>query len=238
MAWLTVDDNQRIMQVIDRVISKRIEITIRVKGEKTPFTSKIIKINQGSISSETERRPELIIAELVPEQGNSLIRSVPEVAVEFSINHHLFRCTLECIGLSSTPPHVGFIMSFPESLEIEERRKEERITHETPEFFSAEFRLGKRAKNAKLYQLNVLNRSRHGLGLLVTRKDLDFIRIVNKGDRLDGMILLASWAMITVSGTVSHVTRIQEGEYKGCDLLGIDSRDVIEGCKPNIHIGR
>ena len=124
-------------------------------------------------------------------------------------------------------------MSFPESLEIEEKRREERVTHETPEFFSAEFRLGKKPKGDKLYQLNVLNRSKYGLGLIVTQKDLDLLRILKKGDRLDDITLLASWAMITVNGTLSHVTRIEEGKHKGCYLLGIDSRDIIASCKPN-----
>jgi hypothetical protein len=233
MAWLTVDDNQKIMQVIDRVISEQIEIKIRVKGEKASFTSKIIRINQGSISSETESRPELIIENLFPEEANSLLGSLPEVAVEFSVNKTLCRCSVACIGSSSTPPHAGFIMSFPESLEIEEKRRQERFTHDTLEVLLAEFSLGKRAKRDKLYQLNILNRSKHGLGLLVTQKDLDLIRILKKGDRLDDITLLASWAMITVSATVSHVTRIEEGKHKGCYLLGIASRDIIDGSKPN-----
>ena len=233
MAWLTLDDNRKIRWVIDQVISQRIEIRIWVQGEKTLFTSKIIDINHGSISSEIERRPELIIERLFPEKGNSLIRSLPEVAVEFFINQNLCRCTVECIGPITTPPHLGFIMSFPESLEIEEKRRKERFTYDTPEVFSAEFRAGKKSKRDKLYQLHVLNCSKYGLGLLVTRKDLDLIRIVKKGDRLDDITLLASWAIIKVNATVSHVTKIEEGKHKGCYLLGIDSRDIIASCKPN-----
>jgi hypothetical protein len=233
MAWLRLHDNQTIMKVIDRAISDQIEIKLQLEGEETAFISKIIEINHGSISSEIERRGELIIEELVPEQGNSHMQSLPQVAVEFSINHTLCRCTVECIGPSSTPPHAGFIMSFPESLEIEERRREERSTYGTTEFVSAGFRLAKRGKRDKLFELNVLTCSRHGLGLLVTRKDLDLLRILKKGDRLDDIILLAPWAMITVSATVSHVTKIEEGKHKGCYLLGIDSRDIIGGCKPN-----
>jgi len=233
MAWLTLDDNQKIMQVIDRVISDRIEIKLQLKGEETAFTSKIIEINHGSISSEIERRGELIIEELFPEQGNSHMQSLPEVAVEFSINHTLCRCTVECIGPSSTPPDSGFIMSFPESLEIEERRREERSTYRTTEFILAGFRLGATAETHRFYNLNVLNCSRHGLGLVVTRKDLDLLRILKKGDRLNNIALLSSWAMLTVNGTVSHVTKIEEGKHKGCYLLGIDSLHIIESCKPN-----
>jgi len=228
MAWLTLDDNRKIRWVIDQVISKRIEIRIWVQGEKTLFTSKIIKTNHGSISSEIQRRPELIIEKLFPEKGNSFIRSLPEVAVEFFINQNLCRCSVECIGLSNTPPHLGFIMSFPESLEIEEKRREERLTHETPEFISAELRVGKKSKRDKLYELNVLNSSRHGFGLIITRKDVDLLRIVQKGDRLDDITFVTSWSMIKANGIVSHITKIEDGKHKGCYLLGIDSREIIE----------
>jgi hypothetical protein len=233
MAWLTVDDNRKIMGVIHQVISERAEIRIRVTGEGTPFTSKIIKINHGDISSKVQTRPELIIAELFPEKGNSLIRSSPEVAVEFSINQNPYRCTVEYIGVRGTPPHDGLIVSFPESLEIEEKREEERFTYETPEVIFAGFKLAGRSKRDRFYQLNVLNCSKHGLALLVTQKDLDLLSTVHRGDRLAGITFLASWTMITVSGTVRHVTKIEQGKHRGYYSLGIDSRDIIEHCKPN-----
>ncbi len=235
MAWLTLDDKRKIRWVVDQVISRRIEIRIWVQGEKTLFTSKIIDINHGSISSEIESRPELIIEKLFPEKGNSFIRSLPEVAVEFFINQNLCRCTVECIGLSSTPPHFGFIMSFPESLEIKEKRREERLTYETPKFISAELRVGKKSKRDRLYELNVLNSSKHGLGLIITRKDVDLLRIVQKGDSLDDITFLTSWSMIKANGTVSHITKIEDGKHKGCYLLGIDSREITGGRKPNNH---
>jgi hypothetical protein len=233
MAWLTVDDNRKIMGVIHQVISERAEIRIRVAGEGTPFTSKIIKINHGDISSKIQRRPELIIAELFPEKGNSLIRSSPEVAVEFSINQNPYRCTVEYVGLRSIPPHGGLIMSFPESLQIEEKRGEERFTYETPEVIFAGFRRAHKSKGDRFRHLNVLNCSKYGLALLVTQKDLDLLSTVHRGDRLDHITILASWAMITVSGTVSHVTKIEQGKHRGYYSLGIDSRDIIEHCKPN-----
>jgi len=107
MAWLTLDDNRKILRLIGQVISKRIEIKIRVRGEETPFTSKILRIKHGSISSEIEQTPALIIEKLFPEEGNSLIQALPEVAVEFSINQTLCRCPVECIGRGSTPPPLG-----------------------------------------------------------------------------------------------------------------------------------
>jgi len=59
------------------------------------------------------------------------------------------------------------------------------------------------------------------------------LRIVQKGDRLDDITFLTSWSMIKANGTVSHITKIEDGKQKGCYLLGIDSREIIESCKPN-----
>jgi hypothetical protein len=233
MAWLTLDNKRKIMRVIAHLISKGIEIRIRLKGEKTIFASRFINIGHGRIS--LERGPELIIEKLFPEKGNSLIQSLPEVAVEFSINQNLCRRSLKYLGISSTPPHFGFILGFPESLEIEEKRREERFAYEQPGFISVEFRLGKEPKRDRLYQLNVLHCSKHGLGLLITKKDFDLLRILHKGDRLEDIAFFASWAMVKVSGTVSHIMKIEDGKYKGCYHLGIHSPDIIEGYKPNSH---
>jgi len=233
MAWLTLDNNRKIKQVINHLISKGIEIKIGLKGEKTIFTSRLMTVYHENISSEIERGPKLIIEKLFPDKGNSLIQLLHEVAVEFPVNQDLCRCTLKYMGISSTPPHFGFIISFPESLEIKERRREERFTYETPEFIRAELRLGKEPSKGKLYELNVLNYSNHGLGLIVTQKDFDLLRILRKGDRLEDVTFFASWAMITVNGTISHITKIEHEKYKGCYILGIHSPDIIRGCNPN-----
>ena len=139
-----------------------------------------------------------------------------------------------CIGLCSVPPYLGLAMGFPESLEIERKRRKGRITYEMPECFSAEFRLGTNSKEDRLYQLNVLNRSDHGLGLIVPEMDLELLRILKKGDTLDDITILASWAMIKVSGTVSHITKIEDGKHKGCYLLGIHTHRLIRGFESNI----
>ena len=232
MTWQTLDNKQKILQLIYQLISDRVEIKIRAKGEKTAFTSKFIKISQDNILSEIGKKPELIIESLSPAKGNSLIQSLPEVDVEFLINQSLCRCTLEYIGISSTHPYFGFILSFPEAMEIEEKRREERFVYELSEFISVEFRLGNKSKEGKLYELNVFDCSKYGIGLIIPPKDFALLRILHKGDRLEDISFFSSWAFIKVNGTVSHITKIQEGKYKGCYILGIDSPDIIESCKP------
>lgn len=231
MTLQTLDNKRKIIRVIEHLIAKRIEIRIWLEGEKTIFTSRFIRVDLGSISS--GREPGVIIEKLFPEEGNALIQSLPKVAVEFSISQSLFQCSLKYIGISNIPPHIGFILSLPESLEIEEKRSEERFVFEHPEFISVEFRLGKKTKKDRLYQLNVLDCSEHGLGLLITLKNFDLLRILHEGFKLEDMTFFSSWAMIKVNGTVRHITKIEDGEYKDCYRLGIHSSEIIEGCKPN-----
>ena len=232
MSWQVLNNKQKIVEIINYLITKKTEIKVRIEDGKTPFTSRVSKISQGDISSSIGRGPELIIEKLKPEKGNSLIQSFPQVVLEFFIKDNLCECNVKYNGISSTYPYFGFIVSFPDTIRAEEKRKEERITYEIPEFVSVEFRLGKKPKKDKVYSLNVLDCSKHGLGLLVAQKDFDLLEILNKGDKLHDVTFFATWAMIKVDGKVKHKTRIEEGKYKGCYLLGIESPDIIESCKP------
>jgi len=231
MSWLTLDNKQKILQIINYLIFERTEIKILIKEEKSLFSSRIIKMNQEDPLSGIEETPQIIIDKLFPEKGNALIQTVPHVTVRFIIKGNICQCILKYIGISGFP-HIGFIVSFPERIQIAERRKEERSTYETPEFVSIEFRLGKGVKNGRLYELNVFDYSKHGLGLLITQKDFDLLRLLRKGDKIEDISFFASWTMIKVSGIIRHITKIEDGKYKGCYILGIESPDIIESCKP------
>jgi hypothetical protein len=231
MAWRTLDNKHKILQIINYLIFERTEIKISIKEEKSLFSSRFIKLDQEDPLSNTEETPQMIIDKLFPEKGNTLIQSVPHVTVGFIIKGNICRCSLKYIGISGFP-YIGFIVSFPDRIQIAEKRKEERITYETPEFVSVEFRLGKDVKKDKLYELNVLDYSEHGLGLLITQKDFDLLELLHKGDKIEDISFFASWTMIKVSGTVKHITKIEDGKHKGCYILGIGSPDIIESCKP------
>ena len=229
---VTLNNNQKILRILNHLISNGIEINIPMKKEKPIFNSKFIKINQENPSSKTGEGTQLIIEKLSPEKGNVLIQSLDQLTVEFFIKENLCRCNVEYIGIS-THPHIGFIVSVPESIKIEEKRREERYTYETPEFISVEFRVGKKSKKDKLYGLNVLDCSKYGLGLLITQKDFDLLELLHKGDKLEDITFFATWAMIKVKGTIRHITKFEDGKYKNCYLLGIESPDIIETCKPS-----
>ncbi|MBL7176732.1 MAG: hypothetical protein ISS66_12985 [Desulfobacteraceae bacterium] len=230
--WRSLNNRRIIVQLLNHLISNRIEIKILFTGKKAAFTSRFIKLKQEDPSSEIGKRLVLIIEKLSPPKGNTHIQSYSEVDVKFFISQKPCRCTLEYIGINNTPPHFGFILSFPESVKIGEKRREERISYESSEFITAEFRLGKKKKKDILYELNVLNHSRHGLGIIITQKDFDLLKILHKGDKLADISFFTSWSIIKVDGIVRHITKIEEGEYKGCYLLGIGSGDIIESGKP------
>jgi hypothetical protein len=231
MSWLMMENKQKILKIINYLIFERTEIKILIKEEKSLFSSRIIKMNQENPLSATEEALQMIIDKLIPEKGDALIQTVTHVTARFIIKGNICQCSLKYIGISGFP-NIGFIVSFPESIQIAEKRVEERFTYETPEFVSVEFRLGNNGNEDKLYELNVFDYSKYGLGLLITQKNVNLLKLMHKGDRIEDITFFASWTMIKVSGTVRHVTKIDEGKYKGCYILGIESPDIIESCKP------
>lgn len=231
MDWHLLEDRQKIMRIMNQLISNKTEIKVRINGEKSPFISKLLKIDEADVlleNLEIGKEPQLIIEKLNPAKGNDLIQSFPDVTMEFSVNENLCRCSVQNTGVNNIAPHFGFIMSYPEALEIEEKREEERTVYERPEFVSVEFRLKKGGKRDKIYSLNVIDRSGHGFGLLITQKDFDLLRVLNPGVRLKQMKLYSESIMITMDGIVRHKTKIEEGKYKGCYIVGIESADIVK----------
>jgi len=117
-------------------------------------------------------------------------------------------------------------------MDIEENRKEERIRYQIPEFVYVEFKLGKKPNEQKVYNLRVMDCSKYGLGMVVTQKDFDLLKMVNEGEKLEDMTFCATWTMINVDGTIRHKSKIEDGKYKGCFILGIETPDLIDSCKP------
>jgi hypothetical protein len=232
MAWITLRNEQKIDKIISYFVDKQMDIEIEMGEEKSTYRSSFVTVDQEDISSRNGRKPGLIIAKMRPGSGNALIQSVPEVKIRFSVKEHVCRYQARYIGVSNISPWFGFIVSYPKSIQIKEKRKEPRITYEAPEMVSVEFKVGGGAKEDKLYRLNVRDQSKHGLGLLVTKKDFDLLQLVNVGDNLKNMLFFATSKLIRVRGTVRHKTKIEEGEHRGCYVVGVESPEIIENWKP------
>jgi hypothetical protein len=224
---LKLRDKEKIITLIRHTIRAKKEINVSIAGEEKGFTSRIIKINLDDLASSISRRSAIIIDKLYPDTGNSLIQSASTVTLSFSISDKNCRCSVDFLGISSDAPHFGFFLKFPEAIEIVDKRVEERISFGISDFVAAEFTLGKGSKKEKRYEVNVMDCSRHGLGLIITQKDLDLLKRLNIGDRIEKMMFFAPRSMIKVNGNVRHITKIESGEYKGCYQVGIESDDII-----------
>ena len=231
MTWYTVGDDKKIWRMVEHVANYQTPIKVTISGEKTSFTSKLLKVNYGSIASGSNRGEEFIIEKIFPEEGNAIIRSAREVILEFPINDKICRCSSKYMGTDKASPESGLTLSFPKTIEINERRKEKRYTYDIPEMVSVEFNIEKGPGKNKSYELNVYDCSQHGLGILVTEKDFELLSYLEKGDEIKEITFYATAAIIKVQGVVRHKSKIREGKYSGCYILGIESPDIIDSCK-------
>jgi hypothetical protein len=231
MTWNAVVEQSKILDIMDHLVGENAEIKVFISGYEESFTSCLLTFDREKALSRSRKGAELIIEKLSPDQGNALIQISQELVLEFPAQGNLCRCSVEYLGISSEYPYFGYILRVPDVIEIKEKRREERFTYETPDFVTVEFTLRGSKGRGKVYELKVLNCSLHGLGVLITEKDLDLRKRLRRGDKLDGMTLYAESSMIKVDGTVRHVTKVSEGQHAGCYVLGIESEEIIENCR-------
>jgi len=231
MDWDAVLERSKIVDVMEDLASQRSELKVFVSGQRESFTSSVLKFDRRKALSRSRKGAELIIEKVGPSRGNELIQASAELVLEFSLKENIYRCSVRYVGISSEAPYFGYMLSLPEFIEIKEKRREERFTYEMPDFVTVEFSLDQGSGQEKVYELNVLNCSLHGLGLLITESDFDLVERLRPGDKLAGMTLYAESSMIRVEGIVRHVTKMTGGSYPGCYVLGIESQEIIENCQ-------
>jgi hypothetical protein len=231
MAYKRIENRQKIIKIIDHLISTKCDMSVIVKSDTTSFSSRVINADQNHPSLAKGTRSIIIIDKLLPEKGNNLIQSSPKVTLKFVVSDQPCSCSVNYIGISSMPPHFGFMLSMPEIIELEEKRIEQRVIHRAPDFLLAEIFMGKGTKDEKRYEMDVIDSSAHGLGLLLNEKNLDLLKRIKTGDTIKDIHFYASNAMLKIDGAVRHVTKIEEGKFKGCYNIGIDSKDFIPGGK-------
>jgi hypothetical protein len=226
-----LENRQKIIKIINFLVSAKHEVRIIVKGELKPFKTRVISIDQNHASLSGGTRSIIIIDKLSPEHGNNLIQSSEKAILKFMISSQSCTCSVKYIGISSMPPYLGFILAMPEVIEVEERRLEERIVYEVPDFLKAEICIGRGTKDEKRYELDVIDCAAHGLGMIVTSRQLELISLIKIGDVIKDIQFFASNAMLTIDGVVRHLTIIGEGKFKGGYYMGIESKDIISSCK-------
>lgn len=100
MSWYTLNNEEKITSLLKYLISNRAEIEVRMKGDETVFASRFMHISYDheEVSSKIGGKPPLIIEKLTPEEGNTLIQSVPRLFLGFLINENRYRCLVEYLG--------------------------------------------------------------------------------------------------------------------------------------------
>jgi len=227
-SWSQIRDRRKIQEIFERMVSKNMELKVLIDEENVRFISRAIRLNPEEISS-LGSEPELLIEKLFPETGNALIHSSSQVTLEFSIKEHFCRGRAKYVGVSNEYPYFGIMITLPRSLELtKDKRREKRYVYEMPDFVSVEFSImGK----DKVYDLSVMDCSMHGLGILITKKDFDLVRLLKPGDRIRDLVFYSKNAMIKVDGVVRHLSKMSQGKYQDSYMLGIESPEVIESCK-------
>ncbi len=226
--WSQIKDRRKIQEIFERMVSKNMEIKVLIDEESVRFMSRAYRLNPEEISS-LGSEPELLIEKLFPEIGNSLIQSSSQVTLEFSIKENFCRGKAKYIGMSNEYPYFGIMITLPRSIELsKDRRREMRYVYEMPDFVSVAFSI---TGKDKVYDLNVMDCSMHGLGILITKKDFDLVRLVKPGDRIRDIVFYSKNAMIKVDGVVRHMSKMSTGKHKDSYVLGIESPEVIESCK-------
>ena len=120
-------------------------------------------------------------------------------------------------------------------MEFKEKRREGRTIYEMPDSAYVELKVPRESKTYKMYDLKVNDCSRYGLGMLITKEDLDLLQTLKQGDKLQNIAFFSTWTVNKIDGVVRHKTKIENGEYKDCYVLGVKSEDVIEHCSPGVH---
>jgi hypothetical protein len=212
MGVFTLTETEKILSIVEHLISKDIKISVDMQGCDEQFSTRVIKLKKEA------GQGCLIIERLYPEPGNSLIESYQDVMLAFEMSGSRCVFATRYLGINAEYPEFGLKVALPSTIQIEERREEERIEDDLSEFLWVEFTLG-----GKVYRLKAISVGASGIGLVVDRESSDLLGKLNVGDTMRDMRFFLPQALLTVDGTVKHKTQISSGRLKGNHVLGIES---------------
>ena len=228
MSSYIAETRKNLRELIDFLISRNRKITVQIEGNKALYNSKIVRADYGDAFSKMSEESKLIIEKLDPDTGNALLKLSPNIAVHFLLEEISCQFDAKYLGESTEYPHIGLIVSFPDSVRIRERRSNDRSTEKIPDFLEAVLILPKGPEETVSYKLKVINRSANGVGILVTSKDFDLLELVKEGDELKDLELCATTAIVKVNGTVRHVTKFEGPKHEGSYIIGIKLDEALE----------
>ncbi|MBW1857361.1 MAG: hypothetical protein JRI42_03665, partial [Deltaproteobacteria bacterium] len=143
MELFNIEEKKKTLTVIHHLISEKVEILVDIKESDKQFEK------------------------LYPEVGNSLIQSFPNVVFSFALSGGKGVFHTKYRSINTQYPEFGLIIDLPATIQIEDKRREQRIENNLTKFLSAEFTL---EGDNTVYQLKAINLSAHGIGLVVDKK--------------------------------------------------------------------
>ncbi|MFW6115303.1 MAG: hypothetical protein ACOC6E_03295 [Thermodesulfobacteriota bacterium] len=219
MEFFTVDDKASITTIVRYMVSEGMEVKVEIEGADETFGTRMIAIKE---FVEGDR---IIVEKLYPQEGNTLIQSAPHVQLSFDLKDKLASFATTCMGMNSEAPLFGLILDIPTSIQLEEKRSEERISEGLENILSVSFTL---ESGDKQYQLPVGNIGSSGMGLIVEKANFDLFEKIKLGDLLRDIMIFLPVATMTIDAAVKHMTLIKEGQFRGCYLLGIEAASSMD----------
>ena len=111
---------------------------------------------------------------------------------------------------------------------MDEDRGKDRYAYDRPDSVYVRFKIDKGSEENRERVLNVIDSSKTGFALLITEKDSDLVEVLEKGDEIRDMAFFGAGVKIKEDGMVRHISKIKDGTYKGCYILGVYAPDIAE----------
>ena len=111
---------------------------------------------------------------------------------------------------------------------MDKDRDKDRYTYEGSDSVSVRFKIDKAPGEIQEHVLNVIDSSKTGLALLLTDEDSDLLHMLEEGDKIRDMAFFGARVKIKEDGIVRHITKVKDGQYKDCYILGVYAPDIAE----------
>lgn len=228
MARHVITDREVIRKTVDFLISHQREITVHDESHGVSFTSKIIKVHGGSLFADHGETPRLVMANPNHENAYCLLSPCCALVARFSLRKTPCRFTTQYLGpWNDMIPVPAFVATFPDILELQDRRQRDRRGLEIPDFQSVALQSKQISKEDRTYMLDIFDCSAAGVGILVREKDFDLLEILEAGDRIQDIMLFADHTLVRVDGTVRHKTHVPQGQKQGVYVVGVEFDETL-----------
>ena len=224
------DDRQKIIGTIEYLIARKTEITIKIEGHEQPFVSRISEVYYEDTSSGTEGESSLVLERLSPEEGNAICQSGSRMMALFSLRETSCRFNTRCLSVPDEQSDEGIIVSFPESIDIREKRRRDRRGDEIPDFVSVVVKVKDESRKDKTYELEIFDCTAYGLGILVRDQYMDILDLIEVGDKLRDITLYGAYTIVKVKGTARHKTK-RNVEGGDIHVVGVEFDEPLKDFK-------